>query len=220
MMLFDKLIVFVFAVVVAAVPFEVDDRFGHIAERATYYSSSWNDGKGKVVYKNGPEGQYSVTWSGNKGNFVVGKGWNPGGSRIVAFNGTFAPNGNAYLCVYGWTTSPLVEYYIIENYGSHAPWDNPEQKSKGNVTVDGSTYTLWTKMRINKPSIQGTATFPQFWSVRDADDLRSGGSVDTGAHFKAWADNGLKLGRQNYMIVAVEGQDSNGTASVNVGVAP
>jgi endo-1,4-beta-xylanase len=48
---------------------------------ASYYSTSWNDGSAKMKYTNGPEGQYSVTWSGNKGNFVVGKGWNPGGSR-------------------------------------------------------------------------------------------------------------------------------------------
>ncbi len=46
-----------------------------------YYSSSWNDGTAKVNYKNGAGGQYSVTWSGNKGNFVVGKGWNSGGAR-------------------------------------------------------------------------------------------------------------------------------------------
>jgi endo-1,4-beta-xylanase len=30
-----------------------------------------------VTYKNGPAGQYSVTWN-STGNFVGGKGWNPG----------------------------------------------------------------------------------------------------------------------------------------------
>lgn len=43
-----------------------------------YYYSFWTDGGAAVTYTNGAAGQYSVTWSGN-GNFVGGKGWNPGG---------------------------------------------------------------------------------------------------------------------------------------------
>ena len=126
--------------------------------------------------------------------------------------------GNGYLAVYGWTTNPLVEYYIIEAYGSHKPSDNPEAKMKGNVTSDGGTYEIMTKKRVNKPSIQGTATFDQFWSIRTGN--RVGGTVTTGNHFKAWEEAGLKMGRHNYMIVAVEGQDSSGQATITVGVPP
>lgn len=46
-----------------------------------YYYSFWSDGTGSVTYTNGPGGQYSVNWSGNQGNFVGGKGWNPGAAR-------------------------------------------------------------------------------------------------------------------------------------------
>jgi endo-1,4-beta-xylanase len=138
--------------------------------------------------------------------------------RTINYTSTFAPNGNAYLTIYGWTTNPLVEYYIVESYGSHNPSDNPEAIFKGNLTSDGGDYEIWTKIRKNKPSIQGTATFPQFWSIRNV--KKAGGTVTTGNHFKAWKDAGLKLGGHNYMIVAVEGQDSNGTASVNVGANP
>jgi len=45
-----------------------------------YYYSFWTDGQGDITYSNGAAGEYSVTWSGD-GNFVGGKGWNPGGSR-------------------------------------------------------------------------------------------------------------------------------------------
>jgi hypothetical protein len=48
---------------------------------ASFYSSFWNDGKATVKYNNGANGLYSVNWSGNKGNFVAGKGWNTGGAR-------------------------------------------------------------------------------------------------------------------------------------------
>ncbi len=187
---------------------------------ASFYSSFWNDGTAKVKYNNGPNGKYSVDWSGNKGNFVAGKGWNPGGPRNVSFAGTFEPTGNAYLSIYGWTTGPLVEYYIVESYGTHKPCSgaNDEATQKGNLTVDGSTYEIWTKTRRNKPSIQGTATFAQYFSIRT--DKRSSGTVQTAEHFKAYEKAGLKMGRHSYMIVATEGQDSTGTASIEVGVAP
>jgi endo-1,4-beta-xylanase len=46
-----------------------------------FYYSFWTDGAGTVSYTNKAAGEYSVTWSGNNGNFVGGKGWNPGAAR-------------------------------------------------------------------------------------------------------------------------------------------
>lgn len=41
-----------------------------------YWANDW----AKLDYKSGPAGQYSVTWNnGFGGNFVVGKGYRPGG---------------------------------------------------------------------------------------------------------------------------------------------
>ena len=46
-----------------------------------YYYSWWTDGGSDVTYTNGPGGQYSVNWGGGGGNFVGGKGWNPGSAK-------------------------------------------------------------------------------------------------------------------------------------------
>jgi endo-1,4-beta-xylanase len=35
--------------------------------------------------------------------------------RLFNYTGTFEVNGWAYLALYGWTTDPLVEYYVIES---------------------------------------------------------------------------------------------------------
>ncbi|KIO27340.1 glycoside hydrolase family 11 protein, partial [Tulasnella calospora MUT 4182] len=90
----------------------------------------WTDGTGQVTFTNGPGGQYSVTWSG--GNWRAGKGWNPGAARAITYSGTFSPVGNSYLAVYGWTTSPLIEYYIVENFGTYNP--STGATKKGSVT--------------------------------------------------------------------------------------
>ena len=45
-----------------------------------YYYSFWTDGGPNVRFTLENGGQYSVQWSGN-GNWVGGKGWNPGTDR-------------------------------------------------------------------------------------------------------------------------------------------
>ncbi|MCJ1415980.1 hypothetical protein MMC32_002315 [Xylographa parallela] len=177
-----------------------------------FYYSYYTDGGSTATYTNLAGGGYSVNW-GTGGNLVAGKGYNPGSGHAISYTANYKPNGNSYLSVYGWTTGPLVEYYILEDLGTYNPASGLTHK--GTVTSDGGTYDIYLGVRTNEPSIQGTATFNQYWSIRQA--KRTSGTVTCQNHFNAWAALGLKMGAFNYQIVATEAYFSSGSSTVTVG---
>lgn len=91
-------------------------------------------------------------------------------------------------------------------------------ESRGTIQTDDGTYDLFESTRTNAPSIDGDATFQQYWAIRQ--DLRTGGTVNTGTIFDAWAAAGMQLGDHDYMVVATEAYQSAGQSHITVETSP
>ena len=175
----------------------------------------WKDRGNTSMTLNGG-GSFSCSWD-NINNALFRKGkkfdctqtYKEIGDIKLDYDVDYKPNGNSYLCVYGWSRNPLVEYYIVESWGT---WRPPGAQSKGVITVDGAEYDVYETDRINQPSIDGDTTFKQFWSVRRT--KRTSGTISVTEHFKAWEKMGMKLGKLYEAALNVEGYQSSGSANV------
>ena len=176
-----------------------------------YYYQMYTAGSGSACITLNSGNSYSTSWS-NVGDFVAGVGWNPGSKATVSFSSSLSASGTSLVSLYGWSTNPLVEYYVIENYTGSPPTAGTYM---GQVTSDGGTYNIYEHQQVNQPSIQGTATFEQYLAIRTSPE--SSGTITTANYFNAWASHGMNLGSLNYQILATEAY-SNGSGNSSVTV--
>jgi hypothetical protein len=189
----------------------------------------WHDGSGSMkmtVYGKGAA--FKAEWN-NAGDFLarVGYRWGTSGKSYTTYGNVVADynftksgsgGGYSYIGIYGWTRSPLVEYYVCES----GFWTTPPNASalggatsKGSFTIDGSVYDLYTYKRVNKPSIDGTSTFDQFWSVRRTP--RTCGHISLSEHWKQWAKAGMTMGNMVEAKLLVEAGGGQGTFDLSYG---
>jgi len=165
-----------------------------------YYSLYTSSGSATMTFPSAGSypGNYAISWSG-VGDMVGGKGWSTGSNNAVGYNVGSASGYNT-ISVYGWTTSPLVEYYITELgslYTGNATY-------KGSVSSDGHTYNTYEHQQVNQPSIEGTATFEQYLDAWGGSSTGSNHTVTTSNHFTHWKNLGMNMGNFNYEILGTE----------------
>lgn len=189
-----------------------------------FYYTFWKD-SGSASMTLGAGGRYTSQWTNNTNNWVGGKGWNPGNStRTISYSGNYGVSNsqNSYLALYGWTRSPLIEYYVIESYGSYNPASCSGGTDYGSFQSDGATYNVRRCQRVQQPSIDGTQTFYQYFSVRNPKKGfgQISGTITFANHAAFWASKGLNLGNHNYQVLATEGYQSVGSSDITVSEGP
>jgi endo-1,4-beta-xylanase len=143
-------------------------------------------------------GNFAVSWS-SIGDIVAGKGWNPGSNRTINYNCGALSGQYKNFGVYGWTTSPLIEYYVCEK-GSVATGS-----VISSISSDGHTYNFYKHQQVSQPSIQGTATFWQYLDNWGGTTLSANHAVTLGNHIANWkSKGGAGFGSFNLQIIAVE----------------
>lgn len=184
-----------------------------------YSYELWNQNDaGTATMKLGEGGSYSCEWSNIENvlfrrgvDFDCTKTYKELGNISIEYDADYDnPSQNTYLCVYGWTRDPLIEYYIVDSWGS---WRPPGANSTvGTINVDGGTYDVYVTDRINQPSIDGNTTFKQYWSVRRS--KRTSGTISVSQHFAEWERLGMQTGKLYEAALNVEGYMSSGKADV------
>jgi endo-1,4-beta-xylanase len=188
-----------------------------------YSYELWAEGSGTgCMTVHGVDGAFSATWNDVE-DFLARVGLQFDQTKTPAQIGTIssdfaetktASSGLVYVGIYGWTVSPLVEYYILDDWGSTKPADTasdgtPRTKA-GTIDVDGETYDVYTHERVNKPAITGdNKTFQQYFSIRRT--ARTCGHISISEHFSKWAGLGLSLGKLFEAKLLLEAQNGSGT---------
>jgi len=175
----------------------------------------WSSGSGGCLITYGSTAAFSATWN-NSGDFLARVGLSLGSNKtydqfttIAAdFAETHSASGVPYssIGVYGWSVNPLVEWYVTEDSFNGLGTNGTK---KGTFTIDGEgTYNVYQRMQNNQPSIQGTASFPQFISIRTS--ARTCGHISLSKHFDAWKGFGMTLGKMEEAKVLVEAGGGSG----------
>ncbi|MDO4947497.1 MAG: glycoside hydrolase family 11 protein [Fibrobacter sp.] len=182
-------------------------------------------------------GAFEVKWQGTINMLArTGKRWGSNSSVTVQnvgnitseFDVEWSSTDNVkYVSVYGWGYydrgdepsgfSNEIEYYIVQDRGSY----NPTQGGKkfGSATIDGIEYDFFTTDRINQPSLSGTSTFKQYWSIpKNTSQHRTKGTISISKHFSEWAKAGMKMGKL-YEVASMKIESYTGNTGTANGYA-
>ena len=201
----------------------ITDR-GRDGQSCTFWpgSTGW---EGDIRYEGGnnsvtyyDNGTFKASWSAT-GDYCMGVGYyygidsgiNPEDMQYDCYF-RHTKSGSAgsynYIGIHGWTVYPLVEFYIVDDW-FNKPVPGLLGMRKGEFTIDGDNYEIYTNQRAQQPTIVGTSTFPQYYSVRES--ARESGHIDVSAHFKIFESLGMGLGEIYELKYFIESGGGSGS---------
>ena len=172
----------------------------------------WSNGSGgSITTYTTPA--FSAAWN-NSGDFLarIGVQWNDTKTydqygtitAQYAEKRTGSGGGYSYIGIYGWSTNPCVEWYIVDDSFNTMPVNPGNTTNKGTADIDGGTYILYTRATSGTggSKCSGVSNWTQFYSVRKT--ARKCGTITISDHFKAWAAAGMTLGKMDQAQILVE----------------
>ena len=189
----------------------------------TLWANLQNGGTGCMT-PYGKGAAFTATWT-NPNDFLAREGfqWDETKSydqygtvyADYSYKRTGSAGGYSFIGIYGWSNNPLVEYYIVDDwFGSGSP-PTGGGTMKGSFTMDGATYNIYQHTQNNQPSIHGTATFPQFFSVRQTP--RQCGHISISEHWKKWNSLQMTLGKMYEAKLLLEAGGGTGSITYTYG---
>ena len=167
---------------------------------------------------------FSTTWS-NSSNYLgrLGFEWgNSGGTYdthgtitaqfVEKRQGTPSSNNSwSYIGLYGWSTNPCVEWYIVEDSLATMPISPYNSSQKGTATIDGESYKFYSNNTngTGGSRCSGVSSWLQFWSVRQK--ARQCGTINVTQHFDGWKAAGMTMGNLLEVKILVEVGGGSGT---------
>jgi hypothetical protein len=170
---------------------------------------------------------FSARWN-NNGDFLArvglefgnaGKTYDQYGTIKADFSykKTGSAGGYSYIGIYGWSTNPCVEWYIVDDRWGTMPFNAYNATLKGTVQIDGADYKLFQNKTTGTGGSRcsGVSQWDQYWSIRQT--ARQCGTITISEHFRAWDTAGLKLGGLLEAKILVE--SGGGTGDIQFPIA-
>ena len=172
----------------------------------------WSNGSGgSIITYDIPA--FSATWN-NSGDFLARLGLQWNATKTYDQYGTITAQfaskksgtggGFSYIGIYGWSVSPCVEFYIVDDSYGTMPVNPGSTTNKGMVTIDGGSYILYTRNTTGTGGSKcpGVNNWAQYYSIRRT--ARTCGQISVTEHFNAWAAAGMPLGMMDQAQILVE----------------
>jgi hypothetical protein len=170
---------------------------------------------------------FRATWGPDSGDVLARFGLDFGDSGLTydqygPITAQFAETksgtggGYSYIGIYGFSTDPCAEFYIVDDSYLAMPIEPYATAHKGTATIDGVSYDLYsgTLTSAGDSSCRGSIWY-QFYSVRQT--ARTCGQISITQHFDAWKAAGMKLG--SLALVQVLAEVGGGTGSIDFPIA-